>query len=204
MGRRGGNVIGMDGISLVASATGISRTTIKAGVRELSERSDPGAAPVRARVRHPGGGSKPLVTADPEMLPELEALVAPETRGDPMSPLRWTCKSTEQLAAELTGTGTRCRRGRWRRCSRRRTTACRATARRARATSTPTATPSSGTSTPGGGDAGAGASRWCRWTPKRRNWWGISRTAGGSGGPRASPRRCGCTTSWTRRRTRGG
>ena len=99
--------LGWGGVSLVASATGISRTTVNAGVRELKERADPRSAPVSARVRRPGGGSKALVATDPEMLADLEAIIAPETRGDPMSPLRWTLKSTSKLAAELARLGHR-------------------------------------------------------------------------------------------------
>ena len=97
--------VGWGGVSVVARATGLSRTSVGAGVRELRERAKPGAAPVTARVRRPGGGSKPLATVDPTIAQALEALVAPQTRGDPMSPLRWTLKSTSRLAAELTGQG---------------------------------------------------------------------------------------------------
>jgi hypothetical protein len=97
--------LGWGGVSLVASATGISRTTINAGVRELKDRTRPDAPPVMARVRRPGGGSKSLATIDAGLLDELEAIIAPETRGDPMSPLRWTLKSTSKLAAELTRLG---------------------------------------------------------------------------------------------------
>jgi hypothetical protein len=91
------------GISLVAQATGLSRTTIAAGIREL--RADrppaaPGAAPAE-RVRRLGGGRWPVIQHDPAVLQALEALVEPTTRGDPQSPLRWTCKSTRRLAAEL-------------------------------------------------------------------------------------------------------
>jgi hypothetical protein len=97
--------VGWGGVSMVALATGLSRITIGVGVRELQERSKAGAAVVTTRVRRPGGGSKSLVTVDPEILVDLEAIIAPETRGDPMSPLRWTLKSTSKLAAELTGRG---------------------------------------------------------------------------------------------------
>jgi len=97
--------LGWGGVSMVASATGLSRTTIGVGVRELRERAKPDAAPVTTRVRRPGGGSKSLVTVDPQILADLEAIIAPETRGDPMSPLRWTLKSTSRLAAELTRRG---------------------------------------------------------------------------------------------------
>jgi transposase-like protein len=94
------------GISAVAQGTGMSRSTIRAGVRELQERerSAVAAAP-SVRVRRPGGGGKPLAQTDPAIVRALDELVAPETRGDPMSPLRWTLKSTSRLAAELTRSG---------------------------------------------------------------------------------------------------
>ena len=92
------------GISTVAWATGMSRSTIHAGIKELAEREQTGTVPT-ARVRRPGGGGKPLVQTDPAIVQALEELVAPQTRGDPMSPLRWTLKSTSRLAAELTRRG---------------------------------------------------------------------------------------------------
>jgi hypothetical protein len=90
----------------VAQATALRRNTIQAGIRELQTRAPVAAGePVLAgpdrRVRAPGGGRKALTAHDPALLRELEALVEPVTRGDPMSPLRWTCKSTRQLATEL-------------------------------------------------------------------------------------------------------
>ena len=93
---------------LVAGATGLSRTTIHAGIKELEqplgkERSGLGTA--RFRIRRPGAGRKPLTEQQPELLAELERLVDPLTRGDPRSPLRWTCKSTPRLAAELRSGG---------------------------------------------------------------------------------------------------
>ena len=97
--------VGWGGVSAVALATGLSRTTIGVGVSELRGRARPGGPPVTMRVRRPGGGSKPLVRVDPAIRAALEALVAPQTRGDPMSPLRWTLKSTSNLAAELTRQG---------------------------------------------------------------------------------------------------
>jgi len=90
------------GISTVARATGMSRNTIRAGIGELKERAGRRGKPPSQRIRRPGGGSKPLTQTDPELGQMLDALVAPETRGDPMSPLRWTLKSTSRLAAELT------------------------------------------------------------------------------------------------------
>jgi hypothetical protein len=100
--------LGHGGVSQVARATGISRKRIHQGLRELTKQAaiTPAAAPFQpARIRRPGGGRRPLAVMDPERLGRLEALVAPATRGDPMSPLRWTSKSTTQLAAELTAQG---------------------------------------------------------------------------------------------------
>jgi len=92
---------GYGGVSLVARATGLARSTIHAGVRDLraSARQRRVAA---ARIRRAGGGRRPLTTADPDLLAALLALIEPTTRGDPESPLRWTCRSTAQLADELT------------------------------------------------------------------------------------------------------
>lgn len=78
----------------------MSRVTIKAGLEELS--SSGGDA---GRVRRPGGGRKALVKHDPGLLGALETLVDPVTRGDPTSPLRWTCKSADRLASELAASG---------------------------------------------------------------------------------------------------
>ncbi len=93
--------LGWGGVSLVARATGLSRPTITAGLRELDQPT-PQRAAEATRVRRPGGGRKPLTATDPGLLAALESLLEPVTRGDPESPLRWTCKSTRRLAAELT------------------------------------------------------------------------------------------------------
>jgi len=92
--------LGHGGQTLVATATGMSRNTIHVGLRELGHTSDAltGAA---KRVRRPGGGRKRLIAHDPLLVAHLDALVEPTSRGDPQSPLRWTCKSTRQLAAAL-------------------------------------------------------------------------------------------------------
>jgi hypothetical protein len=100
--------LGRGGVTLVAAATGISRKRIHAGVRELqslAHSTAPAAKPQPQRVRRPGGGRRPVTATDPAVLSALEALVAPATRGDPMSPLRWTSKSTPHLARELTAQG---------------------------------------------------------------------------------------------------
>jgi hypothetical protein len=97
--------LGYGGVSAVARATGLARDTIRVGLRDLEHRRQHPDEPLRRRVRQPGGGRKPLTESDPTLVSALEALVEPHTRGDPQSPLRWTCKSTRQLAAELTRQG---------------------------------------------------------------------------------------------------
>jgi hypothetical protein len=93
--------LGRGGISLVARATGLSRPTILGGLRELKSSAKERAA-LGMRVRRVGGGRRALTETDRNLLVALEALIEPATRGDPESPLRWTCKSTARLAAELT------------------------------------------------------------------------------------------------------
>jgi hypothetical protein len=93
--------LGHGGVTYVAKATGLNRRTLHRGLRELAR---PGGKPSRLpldRVRRPGGGRKRLTELDSKLWVDLEALVDPYTRGDPQSPLRWTCKSTANLATEL-------------------------------------------------------------------------------------------------------
>jgi hypothetical protein len=93
--------IGYGGVSVVARAIGLARSTIHAGLRDVrgSRRQRVRAA---ERIRQAGGGRRRLTTSDPALLTALLALIEPTTRGDPESPLRWTCKSTTQLADALT------------------------------------------------------------------------------------------------------
>jgi hypothetical protein len=93
--------LGWGGVTAVARATGLSRTTITVGLQELALPAKQRVAEAE-RVRRPGGGRARLVDADPELLAALEGLLEPATRGDPESALRWTCKSTRRLADELT------------------------------------------------------------------------------------------------------
>jgi transposase len=97
-------VYGRNGSRVVAEATGLARATIQAGMAELKG-SEPGdlitATGGRRRIRRPGAGRKSLTEKDASLVADLESLIAPETRGDPMSPLRWTTKSTRSLAATL-------------------------------------------------------------------------------------------------------
>ena len=151
--------------------------------------------PAGPRVRRPGGGRKPLTETDPGLAEALEALVEPLTRGHPESPLRWTCKSTAKLAEELHRQG--------------HSVSDRTVAKLlhdAGYSLQSNRKTREGSSHP---DRNAQfehinervrmfqcqASRSSRWTPRRRNWWGISRTPAGSGGPKAGRKRSGCTTS---------
>ena len=95
------NSAGYGGIAAVTRITGIAASTIGRGLGELAQNVGLEAG----RLRRPGGGRKPLVAKDPGLLPALLALVEPTARGDPMSALRWTCKSLRRLAAELTALG---------------------------------------------------------------------------------------------------
>jgi len=90
---------GYGGVSLVSRSTGISRRAIHVGLHELQ--ADPTAAVATKRVRRPGAGRKSLTETQPTLLVALDALVEPTSRGDPESPLRWTCKGVRRLAAEL-------------------------------------------------------------------------------------------------------
>jgi transposase len=93
--------LGRGGIAAVARAAEVSRPTVRKAVSELEEQP----VPTSGRSRSPGGGRKRAAEKDPALLRALEELVDPSTRGDPMSPLRWTCKSTRQLATALTDAG---------------------------------------------------------------------------------------------------
>jgi hypothetical protein len=98
--------MGRGGIARVSEATGLSRVTIRAGLKEIgSSRPAAGGETEAERIRRPGGGRKALVDQDPRLLSDLESLVNPVTRGDPMSPLRWTCKSAARLAEGLQSLG---------------------------------------------------------------------------------------------------
>jgi hypothetical protein len=92
--------LGRGGITLVTRVTGFSRPTLYRAIQDLHQPP----LPVE-RVRHPGAGRRQLLQHDPQLVEALEALIDPDTRGDPMSPLRWTCKSTRQLANALTAQG---------------------------------------------------------------------------------------------------
>jgi hypothetical protein len=89
--------LGYGGVSQIRRACGLSRKAIAKGIREIAEGN-----PMPGRIRRLGAGRKNIVERDPRLLASLEDLIEPETRGDPESPLRWVCKSTRILAAQLT------------------------------------------------------------------------------------------------------
>jgi hypothetical protein len=102
--------LGRGGIKAVATACGLSRRSVERGLSELrtQKTADKETVPMPEwRARRPGGGRKTVLTKNPDMAAELERLVDSATRGDPMSPLRWTSKSTEKLASELRAGGYR-------------------------------------------------------------------------------------------------
>src|SRR2546425_5288462 len=90
-------VVAYGGVSLVHRACGMSRRAIAKGIREIRS----GAVLEAGRIRRRGAGRKPITVHDQQLLVALYGLIEPDTRGDPESPLRWVCKSTRALAAEL-------------------------------------------------------------------------------------------------------
>lgn len=98
--------LGFGGVSLVANQTGLARSTIHRGLGELEQIESGNYFDIAQldRIRKPGAGRKPLIEIYPGIAETLESLIEP-TRGDPESPLRWTCKSTRRLAKELTRQG---------------------------------------------------------------------------------------------------
>jgi transposase len=94
-------ILGYGGVSRVAKVTGLSRNTVAAGALEFRKAKVNGIAPVKDRIRKPGGGRKRTIQKDPALKANLEQLIEPITRGDPESALLWTCKSVRRLADEL-------------------------------------------------------------------------------------------------------
>jgi hypothetical protein len=97
----GAKMLGRGGVSLVSRAAAVSRNTVITGARQIAS----GETAPSPRVRREGAGRKALIDKDPDLLLELDDLVSPEARGDPMSPLRWTSKSTYNIAGALRAKG---------------------------------------------------------------------------------------------------
>lgn len=93
--------LGYGGISALAKATGLSRNTIKLGRKEVASSTHGEGLSKDVRIRGSGAGRKKISQIDPTVVQDLEKLTEPYSRGDPMSPLRWTCKSTTNLSVEL-------------------------------------------------------------------------------------------------------
>jgi len=136
-------VLGHGGVAAVARSPGVSRVTVSRAVRELETGEEP-----LGRTRRPGGGHKSVTATDPGVKAALLALVEPEARGDPQSPLRWTTKSLRNLADKLAGQGHKVSAPTVAALLREENFSLQGTPRRSRADATPTATPSSPTSTP--------------------------------------------------------
>src|SRR6266496_1521335 len=94
--------LGRGGVAVVARTSGMSHSTVHLGIREIDQGPQP-----PGRIRRQGAGRPKATDRDPGLLQALDALVEPTTRGDPQSPLRWTCKSTRKLAQELGAQGHR-------------------------------------------------------------------------------------------------
>ena len=92
---------GYGGMAVVTRATWVAASTMGRGLRDLAAED----LPDPRRVRRRGGGRRPLTAKDPGLWPALLSLVEPDERGNPMSPLRWTCKSLRHLADEMTAMG---------------------------------------------------------------------------------------------------
>ena len=94
--------LGRGGVTKVSKATSLSRTTIYKGIAEVSKKVRPKKVEKEPkRIREPGGGRKKLKDKDSTLLQDIDSILEPVTRGDPESPLRWTCKSTTRIAEEL-------------------------------------------------------------------------------------------------------
>ena len=172
----------------------LARTTIRLGRREIESGVEHGRL-----MRRPGAGRPSIESSQPGVKAALEKLVDPLTRGDPCSPLRWTCKSRAKLTGALV-------KGGWQVSS---TTVGRLlhelgyslqSVRKSReGASHPDRNASSSTSTRPRMKAYNTTSPWSGWIRRRRNWWASSRTRGASGSQRTSPRRRWCMISPTMR-----
>ena len=190
--------LGRGGVNLVARATGLSRTTIWAGRRELRRRADrPQEDLTPERVRAPGGGRHLVEQDDPALLGALRDLVELSTRGDPQSPLFWTCKSTRRLAEELGSQG---------HSVSHQTVAAllsgwgyslQANRKTKEGQDHPDRDAQFEHINRRVRDFQRGASRSSRWMRRRRSWSGIFAIRGGNGSRTASRRRSAPRTSWT-------
>src|SRR5215218_1479216 len=182
---------GYGGIAAVSAATGMAASTIGRGLAELSEAT----ALAPGRVRRPGGGCKPRTETDPTLLADLLTLVEPDERGDPMSPLRWTCKSLRHLAAALTRCGHRVSHTVVGALLKAEKFSLQANRKTREGGLHPDRDAQSPISTRASPPRWPRSSRSSRWTRRRKSWLGSSRTPAAHGARRASRKRSGCMTS---------
>ena len=172
--------LGHGGIAAVARAAGVSELTVLAGVAEL----EAGAEPAPGRSRRPGGGRKKAEEKDPGLTAALEELLDDSTRGDPCSPLRWTTKSAENLAGELTRQGHRCGRDAVLRILHGRGYSTQGNSMTIEGRQHPDRDAQFRYISGMAREYLAAGTRWSAWTPRRRSRSGSTRSRGGSGGRR--------------------
>jgi hypothetical protein len=182
---------GRGGIAAVSRVTRIAASTIGRGLKEL----DAPPPLKRGGVRRPGGGRKSLTETDPGLLDDLNALVEPDTRGDPMSPLRWTCKSLRRLAAELDKLGHKISHTVVGELLKKQKFSLQANSKTRGAPTIPTVTRSLASSTTRSRQPWPRTSRRYPSIQRRRNWSAISRTPAASGANKAIRKKCACTIS---------
>ena len=183
--------LGYGGVSLVARATDLTRPTIHAGLKDLAD-----GTTRPHRVRRPGAGGKPLTATQPGLKAALEALVEPTCRGDPESPLRWTCKGIRRLAATLQQQGFRIGRQKVADLLRELGYSLQANRKTREGNQHPDRNAQFEY-------IAAQVRKFQRFgrpvisVDTKKKWSATSRTGAGSGGRRASPRKSASTTFWT-------
>ena len=184
--------IGFGGVTAVAQASRLSRGTIIRGLAELQTASKPARG---QRIRRKGAGRKRTMDQDATLKRDLESLVEPLTRGDPESPLRWTCKSVRQLAAPLKRRGHKTSHRMVAEILHSMDYSLQANRKTLEGLRTRTGRRSFTTSAIASRPSKRSASPLFPWIPRRKNWWATSKTTGGSGGPRGTRKRCAFTIS---------
>ena len=182
---------GHGGIAAVSRVTRIAASTIGRGLKELDA-----PPPLKlGGVRRPGGGRKSLTETDPGLLDDLNALVEPDTRGDPMSPLRWTCKSLRRLAAELDKLGHKISHTVVGELLKKQKFSLQANSKTREGADNPDRDAQFHVINDAVKAARPRASRLFQSTPRKRNWSAISRTLAATGASKAIRRKCACTIS---------
>ena len=181
---------GYGGIAAVSRVTRIAASTIGRGLKDIEARDSltPG------RVRRLGGGRKSLTETDPRLLDDLNALVEPDARGDPMSSLRWTCKSLRRLAAELNKLGHQISHTVVGELLKAQKFSLQANRKTRGGDHNPDRDAQFGFINEAVTTAMASNQPVISVDTKRRNWLGISRTPGANGVRKARPKTCACTT----------